>query len=290
MDSIQQREFEVMCNTAQLFLTSYYRRRFMPLWLFQMWHPRGKQVSHINKTIQTLKLSAKANSNFMQLSGDLIRTLVNHYYFLCVHTVSQRLREKVQDALLATLNFTEKDVAVYHDLIEKKNDLDAYLNYFQHSQQLQAYRDYFAKKHAVFGVDASQLSERELMMAAKSGLINGKILHRFNFKQFLIRCLIRVKNELQTLINDRIEIGFLNFESIKSYMHKIDLVLQKCQDPEIDDNEILKDSRSILENIINTAGVLPLGPARHPEHAVLIASCYWVDEFLQQARAHLEVE
>lgn len=289
MNDIQQRTFEIICTTTQLFITSYDKDRWQPNWLFHLWHKRARQVAMIDKAIQMLKESANPNDKLKHVLNELIQILVDNYYYLFTHTESKRLREKVQDAILMSLTFTENDIAIYEEFNQKKNLAD-YLQHFQKKQELQNYRNYFADKHAIYGVPAYQLSETELTQIAKAGLINGKLVERFGVIKITAGSLHIVKKELQELIDKKIEAGFLTLESAKSYSHKIDLLLAECADPQVDETSLLQNSRYVLENIINAAGILPLGPAKYREHAVLITACYWVDEFLQQAQAEVEFE
>ena len=290
MNDIELRKFEIICTTAQLFITSYYKERWLPTGLFHLWHKRGRQAALIDQAIQRLKVSVNPNNNLKEVLNELIHLLVKNYYFLFTHTMSKRLREKVQDAILSFLTFDETDIAIYEDLIKQKSNVAVYLDHFQKKQELQTYENYFANKHAIYGVPAYQLGKNELTQMAKAGLINGKLLERFGVIKITIGGLNFIKKELQELIDNKIEAGFLTIESAKSYCHKIALLFAECEATQIDETSLLQNSRYLLENVINAAGVLPLGPAQHREHAVLITACYWVDEFLQQAQVEVELE
>ncbi|MGE3920867.1 MAG: hypothetical protein AB7F64_08030 [Gammaproteobacteria bacterium] len=290
MTNEEQQQFSIMCDTAILFINQYVKPDWMPHWIFKMFHKRDKQVVMLDKAIDALKQSNLTSRSLDEKVNELIYLLFNHYYHLFVRTISHRLRGDVQDALLACLNFSANDVKRYHDMVEEKQDSSAYLAYFKKHHDLEEYRKYFAEKHAVYGISSKYLSKSELDMAAKMGVIQGKLVKRFGMRPMISRTLKLVKNELSDLLNKKVEKGYLNVESIKSYIHKIDLLLANCEDQvNVDDSTILQQARYIIENIVNTAGILPLGPAKYHEHAILIASCYWIDEFLQQLHAEIEI-
>ena len=106
MDYNEQQYFEVMCETAELYIRSYNQHKYIPDWVFQRFHHRGKQVAHLLRAIQALKSSVAPRKSLDELKEDLVKLLLNKYYFLYVRTVSHRLREKVLDALLAVMNFS----------------------------------------------------------------------------------------------------------------------------------------------------------------------------------------
>ena len=171
-----------------------------------------------------------------------------------------------------------------------KADQKSYFSHFENSQKLQSYKDYFANKHAIYGMPAGKLGDTEIILAAKEGMVNGELIDHFGIRNFIERGLIHVKHELEALQREKVEKGFLTLASIGGYIHKLDLLIAECHDSHANLDDVLQNSRYVLEAIINTAGVNPLGPAKFPEHAVLITCCYWVDEFFQQAKVALEIQ
>jgi hypothetical protein len=206
-----------------------------------------------------------------------------------VHTTSKKLREKVIEALLACLIFNETDIKHYHSQIEKKLDLTAYMKIFISDQELTKYRNYFASKHQIYGVSAKDYSKDDLELIAKTAMVNGKLIEKFSLKLLIRRALNYVKQEINELIKNHVEVGFLNYEVMQGHLKHIELLQQHCKEPDFVLTTLVHDTRYLLETIINSAGVLPLGPARYPEHIYLITCCYWVDEFMVQAQAGEEI-
>lgn len=284
MDKTALKKFEAISETARLIIHSYYQQSFVPWRLFRYWHPRGKQAAHLEHAIQSIQNSANPKVPYDFLLNELIHLLFNHYYFFYVHTTSHRLRDKTQDALFTTLIFSDEDLTVYQEMIVKKQDVSEYLEYFEKKPVLKNFQQHFAKRRAIYGVDPDLLTSEELAVATKNAVINGKLLDRFGVLSLVKKCLLKIKQELQLLLNKKIEVGYLDKDKIISYEEKLQMLIDSKTKDDEDQELLLQQASYILENIINTAGVLPLGPAKYKEHAVLITACYLVNEILIQAR------
>jgi hypothetical protein len=286
MNRAQEEEFVALCDTIAIIIDNYQVRGRSPAWLWRFWEPRGPQIRYIQRTIASLKASITPDADFNDLRDELIRQLDSHRYYLAVRAASKQLRFIMQDTLIAALCFTPADVALYNRLLAKQVALKDYVAHFQRPEELLRYYDYFSKRHAVFGIAPALLGEQGLMLSAKAGLVDGKLVEHFGIRKMIALNMQRLNHELADLLEDKIERGFLTQEKIEGYMHKIHLVLDNCESAtsEFNDETLVQHARYLLESIINTAGLTVLGTAQYPEHAVLITACYWIDEVFLQAR------
>jgi hypothetical protein len=290
VDYREKKSLMILFSTIQWILDSYFPHH-IPYWLFSLWHPRSQQISTIKKTLKR-KLQNREHleeESFIKKVDDFILILDAHRYYLSVHTQSKLLREKVQEAMIVCLSFSERERKLYHDMVEKKGDISLYLKSLIQSAEIVRYRDYYRTQHSIYGRNINRFTDEEILLAARGGLINGKLLDRFGMCWVIRHNLFYIRKELESILKRKNKKGFLTEAVMEGYFIKMDGLIDSCNRGTMDLMATLQNTRYLLEAIVNGAGTLPGGEAQISQYQGLIDACYWVDECLVEAKGALEV-
>lgn len=281
----QLKNFTIVCDVVNLLVSSPTEKSYIPQWFFRLWQGENNQDSQVRQQIEQLKAQAEKGEDLNRLSQQLIKYLDRQRYLATIHLQNAEFRSQVQDALLAILLFTPRDVERYQQLVLVEQHPEAFIDYLAKSEELQQYKTYFLKKHAIHGRFIESLSDDEITLAAKGGLINSHLFHRWGTRQLMTHALLFIKRELSLLLGHEQQQGFLTQETIIGYMEKLDFLLHPANELQKEEAALVNNARYILEDIINAAGIDNQGQIKYSSHESLVKGCYWVDEMLLVAKA-----
>lgn len=290
MQEKQKQTFSILCETVLIILKSYQHQGHLPDWVLHFFHPRLKEVSSIKNKITAIKNLDESHKKLKVLEDDLIKSLDKDRYFISVHTKSKRLRNKIQDAMVAVLFLSKEDEQAYKKYVIDDKNVDAYLNYLEQDEALEVYKAHYKTQRAIYGRFIGRLSDEEIVLAAKGGMINGKLTDRFDVKWMIAHGLHYIRTELLELKKEKIEEGFLRSEAIVGYLEKLDFLLHPANELQNDEGALVQNARYLLEDIMNAAGVQKNAIPRHKSHHALIKGCYWVDEMFKVVKGQFDVE
>lgn len=276
---MDEKEFQYLKEIIELILDTYSQHPYIPMRLYQFWHPRVKQVNAIKNQVQQ-----------MGEREELIDMLDQQRYFMAVHTNSRRLRGKVQDALLEIFLFEADHIKKYEELVKKEKKVDAFLQFIEQDEEINRYKAYFKKQRAVYGRFIERLSDEEITLAAKGGIINGLLIERWGVKKTLQYGFHYIRQELTELKKNKVEAGFLDLKVIEGYLEKMDFLLHPANEIYHDNAALVQNSRYLLDDLLNSAVVMEDAKAHYPEHQFLINACYWLDELFLVVKSKVDVE
>lgn len=229
----------------------------------------------ILKQLKQTIILAKKNAN-----KELLNTLDNIRFQATVHHQDNQTRSVIQNVILAYL-FYDGDFA--------KKDKQAFLDDLAKAEAIEAYKNYYRKQRSIYGRFIERFSDEEITLAAKGGIINGKLVENMGLKKSIAHGLQYIRNELVKLQKQK-EAGFLKHEAINNYIEKLDYLLNPANEIYHDDKALLQNARYLLEDIINAAGIEENATAKYIIHQPLISSCYWVDEMFKVAKGQIEAD
>jgi hypothetical protein len=285
----QEKSLTLLCDILSTILLSYQATSWMPQWLFRRWHKRMHQVRYLVAKIHAIKAEITADS-YKEIENDLIKTLDRERFFFATHTQSHRLREKIQDAMLEVLFFQPDHVDAYKKFVLTEKNVEKFLKYLDQSESINAYKKHYRRQRAIYGRFIENFSEEEITLAAKGGMINGKLLQRYGVYELIAHGLHYIRNELKSIEKQKITAGYLSPQAIEGYVEKLDFLLHPANAIVEDEAALVQNARYLLEDIVNSAGVETNAKARNKIHQDLINACYWVDEMFLVAKGKLTAE
>lgn len=292
MNSEEQKKLEILCNTIAWVIEGYFEQNFFKKLFNKFFYAHSGMASHIRDSILKISYFEPNRYTLEEARSELVRLLDYYRYYLATHVVSRRLRFLVQDAILITLNYSEKLIEVYqrYQVEQRVENIPTYIGALKLDEELNAYKKHYRASRSVFGFLTEKIDEIDLTIAAKAALINGKLVEFWGVEKLMTINLMRIKSELQRLARQHCFLNYLDKEHIESFASKITTILNYLKYPSVDFplDALLQQSRYLLENIINAGGLDEQGRPQHYQHEVLIQSCYWVDEVFKAARGKVE--
>lgn len=275
--------FQKLFGAVYLVLSEVPKHRYLPEWLYSFWQSEGYSVVSLIDAIKLIEKELPSETNLSILEERLIKLLDQERYLSAVHLKDEKRLNRIQDAMVTALFFSQEDIKMYDKLILIEQEPEKFIEYLNRRPEIATYEEYLKKQQSVFGRFIQNFTEEEISNAAKAQMINGKLLDDFELEKFLTHGFYYVKQELKALSIHKIEKGFLNQERIDSYLEKISFLLHPANELQQNTAELIKQARYLLEDIINTAGLKEHGVPNYPEHEALINGCYWVDEMFKTA-------
>ncbi len=279
---VEHQNFHIICKAISLILRETRRPKYLPKWLYNYWQPEANAVFQLKDTIKEIEENIDQSDGLSQQKIKLIKVLDQERYFARVHLNDNKLFGLIQDAMVLVLFFSKEDVYQYNEFVLAKHTPEKFIEYLNTKEAIGMYKEYLKKQQAFYGRFIQNFTDEEITIAAKTQMINGKLLDILHLEEFLKYGFHYVIQELKALSMNHIEKGFLNQERINSYTNKISLIMHPANELQLDPAALIKNSRYILEDIINAAGVTA-GVANHPEHQAIINGCYWIDEMFKSA-------
>jgi hypothetical protein len=289
----EKHDFKILCYAILLVIEENRNASYLPEWLFSFWQKEASNIDNLKEEIHGIIAELEKHPEEVEsLKVKLIERLDLERYDVTVHLQDERLRSRIQDAMVAALFFSQVDVQKYNEYVVAEQESEKFITHLYQIEELISYKEYLKKQQSIYGRFAKNFTDNEITLAAKGYMINGKLLEHYGFVKFIQHGFFYVKKELKALQISRIEKGYLNEERINSYMEKISFLLHPANELHEDKEAFVKYARNLLEDIINTAGIKEGGKESeiclYQEHEAIIHGCYWVDEMFKTASASLE--
>lgn len=272
MNQQEIKKFENLCQLVIDSLEKYFpQSRIKKLW-FKLKKNHAAIIKYLQKAVFSLSLDHLEQQEYQQALIRLLLELDQHRYFLATHTLSRHARYIIQDAMIQIFLHQAQNT-------EKMNE------------ELQKFIEHYRNRRGTFGRSIKDLQRIDIVLAARAAYIHGKLTEILSIEKIISVNLKRIKRELKFLLSAHIYKGYLNKERLEADISKIDNLLNLLKNPSEDFalEEILLQSRYLLEHIVSACGVETSGIALHHEHAILLNSCDWIDEVFQAVRGKLEI-
>lgn len=285
----EKQDFKILCYAVLLVIEESRKASYLPEWLYSFWQTEASNIDCLKEEILNIVNQLENHPEEIdELKIKLIERLDLERYDVTVHLQDEVLRGRIQDAMVAALFFSQADVEKYNEYVVAEQEPEKFITYLYQNEELVSYKEYLKEQQSIYGRFAKNFTDVEITLAAKGYMINGKLFEHYGLDKFLKHGFYYVKKELKALQINKISKGYLNEERINSYVEKISFLLHPANELHEDKENLVKNARNLLEDIINTAGLKKAGVCLYEEHEAIIHGCYWVDEMFKTASASLE--